>query len=83
MTEVPFGYIEIRDDVEVWCLSWQERVELLEHFVCSSGHRHPEGAHNEFWDYVNHSTARYLMKDFEPLPEAAEEEFNAWVLEEE
>ena len=81
MTEVPFGYIEIRNDIEVWCLEWEERLELLELYVCASGWNDPEDAHQEFWDYVTYSAGRYLIKDFEPIPDDKLAEFEKWVLE--
>lgn len=77
--KVPFG--EIVDDV--WILSWEDRIELLEQFVGDSGWTDPEQAHDEFWSYVQTSEARYMHKEFESLPEEVEEEFNRWVKEEE
>lgn len=77
--KVPFGKV-VND---VWYLSWEERLELLEYYVGASGHTDPDWAHEEFWDYVQHSEGRWLHKEFEPLPKDVEARFNEWVLEDE
>lgn len=78
--EVPFG--EVCDD-GVWFVSWQERVELLELYVCASGHHDLESAEEEFYSHVHQSKGRWLEKDFEPLPDAVREELARWAAEEE